>query len=106
MVLMLLLPSGDLSREGPFDAYCAPLDTGDHPLVSNGLPGCHYCMTSYAGTDTADVIRCMAFSCTTPVSRVHRGSGVGSLAEQVTSLLDPDYGSDCIRTMDRIVLAG
>ena len=31
-------PSGDLSQEGPFDAYCAPLDTGDHPLVSNGLP--------------------------------------------------------------------
>ena len=24
--------SCDLSREGPFDAYCAPLDTGDHPL--------------------------------------------------------------------------
>ena len=35
-------PSGDLSREGPFDAYCAPLDTGDHPLVSNDLPGCPY----------------------------------------------------------------
>ena len=26
-----------------------------------------------------------------PVPRVHRGSRVGSLAEQVTSLLDPDY---------------
>ena len=25
--------SCDLSREGPFDAYCTPLDTGDHPLV-------------------------------------------------------------------------
>ena len=32
--------------EGPFDAYCAPLDTGDHPLVSNGLPGFPYRMTS------------------------------------------------------------
>ena len=29
-------PSGDLSREGPLDAYCAPLDTADHPLVSKG----------------------------------------------------------------------
>ena len=26
--------SPDRSREGPFDAYCAPLDTGDHSLVS------------------------------------------------------------------------
>ena len=32
--------SRDRSREGPFDAYYAPLDTGDHPLVSTGLPGC------------------------------------------------------------------
>ena len=47
--------SCDLSREDPFDAYSALLDTGDHPLVSMGLPGCPYRMTSYAGTDTANV---------------------------------------------------
>ena len=47
--------SRDVSREGPFDAYCAPLDTGDHPLVSTGLPGCPYRMTSYAGTNATDV---------------------------------------------------
>ena len=35
-------PTCDVSREGPFDAYCSPMDTGDHPLVSAGLPGCPY----------------------------------------------------------------
>ena len=24
----------DLSREGPFDTYCEPGDTGGHPLIS------------------------------------------------------------------------
>ena len=48
-------PLRDLSREGPFDAYCAPSDTGDHPLISDGLPGCHYRMTSYASADIAYV---------------------------------------------------
>ena len=36
----------DLSREGPFDAFCVPSDTGDHPLISEGLAGCPYRMTS------------------------------------------------------------
>ena len=27
----------DVSREGPFDAYCLPMDTGDSPLVATGL---------------------------------------------------------------------
>ena len=30
----------DLSREGPFDAYCVLADTGSHPLILDGLPGC------------------------------------------------------------------
>ena len=30
----------DVNREGPFDAYCSPMDTGDYPLVNTGLPGC------------------------------------------------------------------
>ena len=37
----------DVSRDGPFDAYCSPMDTGDCPLVSTGLPGCPYRITSY-----------------------------------------------------------
>ena len=28
----------DISREGPFDAYSSPMDTGDNPLVATGLP--------------------------------------------------------------------
>ena len=48
-------PPRDLSREGPLDAFCDPSDTGDHPLISDGLPGCPYRMTSYARTDIADV---------------------------------------------------
>ena len=47
--------SRDMSREGPFDAYCAPLDTGDHPLGSTGLTGRPYRMTSYAGTNATVV---------------------------------------------------
>ena len=43
-------PPRELCREGPFDAYGAPSDTGDHPLISKGLPGCPYRMTSYDST--------------------------------------------------------
>ena len=32
----------NITQEGPFDAYCSPMDTGDYPLVSMGLPGCPY----------------------------------------------------------------
>ena len=46
-------PPRDLSREGPFDVSCA--DTGVHPLMSEGLPGCPYRMTSYDSVDVADV---------------------------------------------------
>ena len=31
----------DVSREGPFDAYCAPTDTGECPLVATGMPAAH-----------------------------------------------------------------
>ena len=44
----------DVSREGPFDAYCSPMDTGDSPLVATGLPGCAYRITSYTGPAVAD----------------------------------------------------
>ena len=46
----------DLSREGPFDAYCVPSDTRSHPLILNGLPGCLYRMTSYLEEDVAEVV--------------------------------------------------
>ena len=36
----------DVSREGPFDAYCSPMDTGDSPLVAMGLTSCPYRITS------------------------------------------------------------
>ena len=39
----------DVSQERPFDAFCAPMDTGDCPLVVTGLPGRPYRITSYTG---------------------------------------------------------
>ena len=45
----------DLSQEGPFDALCVPSDTGNHPLISESLPGCSYRMTSYREEDIAEV---------------------------------------------------
>ena len=44
----------DISREGPFDASATPMDTEDSPLISTGLPGCPYRMTSYTGTALSD----------------------------------------------------
>ena len=44
----------DIFREGPFDAYTSPMDTEDSPLVTTGLPGCPYQITSYTGPDVAD----------------------------------------------------
>ena len=37
----------DIAREGPFDAFASPMDTEDSPLVTAGLPGCPYRITSY-----------------------------------------------------------
>ena len=44
----------DISREGPFDDYCSPMDTGDSPVVATGLPGCPCRITSYTGQAVAD----------------------------------------------------
>ena len=44
----------DLSREGPFDVYCAPSDTGGHPLILDGLSGSPHRMTSYREEDVAE----------------------------------------------------
>ena len=44
----------DISREGPFDGSVTPMDTEDSPLISTGLPGCPYRMTSYMGTAMSD----------------------------------------------------
>ena len=44
----------DISREGPFDASATPMDMEDSPLISTGLPGCPYRMTSYTGTALSD----------------------------------------------------
>ena len=45
----------DLFREGPFDPYCAPADTGNLPLTPTDMPGCRYGMTFYESADVADV---------------------------------------------------
>ena len=44
----------EVSREGPFDAYAATMNTEDSPLVTTGLPGCPYRITSYTGPAVAD----------------------------------------------------
>ena len=44
----------DISREGPFDASASPMDTADGPLISTGLPGCPFRITSYTGTARSD----------------------------------------------------
>ena len=46
--------TSDVSREGPFDAYCAPMDTRYCPLVATGLPGCPYRITSYTRPAVVD----------------------------------------------------
>ena len=38
-----------IAREGPFDAFASPMDTEDSPLVTTGLPGCPYRITSHNG---------------------------------------------------------
>ena len=43
------------SREGPFDAFTEPADTSDHPLISLGLTGCPYRMTTYREEDIAQM---------------------------------------------------
>ena len=48
-------PMPDLSREGPFDQYCAPADTGEPPMTPTGMPGCLYRMTSCESAEVADV---------------------------------------------------
>ena len=54
--LLLGVPSPvALPREGPFDAYCETGDTGEHLLISTGLPGCPYRMTTYREEDVAHV---------------------------------------------------
>ena len=48
-------PPAVLSQEGPFDASVEPNATGDHPLISTGLTGCPYHMTTYRENDLASV---------------------------------------------------
>ena len=48
-------PPAVLSREGPFDASAEPAATSGHPLISVGLTGCHYRMTTYREDDLASV---------------------------------------------------
>ena len=45
----------DFAREGPFDACASPMDMEDSPLVTTGLPGCPYRITSYGGWTVSDM---------------------------------------------------
>ena len=45
----------DITREGPFDAFASPMNTEDSPLVTTGLPGCPYRITSYNGPALSDM---------------------------------------------------
>ena len=48
-------PPAVLAWEGPFHASIEPTATGNHPLISTGLTGCPYRMTTYRGNDIANV---------------------------------------------------
>ena len=45
----------DIAREGPFDTFASPMYTEDIPLVTTGLPGCPYRITSYNGPAISDI---------------------------------------------------
>ena len=74
----------DLFREGPFDAFCVPSDTGSHPLISEGLPGCPYHMTSYQEVDLAPP--------PPTFPRVYRGTRVSSVFGSFSGRMGPDDG--------------
>ena len=42
----------DVSREGPYDVYDVPPESGQSPLVLNSMLGCQYRMTSYDDRDS------------------------------------------------------
>ena len=48
-------PSAFLTREGPFDASTEPAAISNHPLISAGLTGCPYRMTTYREADLTSV---------------------------------------------------
>ena len=84
----------DLSREGPFYAYCVPSDTGSHPLISEGLPGCTYRITSYSEEDIADVEPAFGVHLHHPRFLKHIG------APELACLLGRSP-AEWVRTMDR-----
>ena len=42
----------DVSREGPYDVYDVPPESGQSPLILSSMPGCQYRMTSYDDRDS------------------------------------------------------
>ena len=82
--------SAALSCEGPFDAYCKPGDTGEHPLISNwttrvSLPDDNLPVGG-CGTRRSD-IRSPATSPSIP--RVHRGARVGPVVGSFPGRIGP-----------------
>ena len=45
----------DIAREGSLHAFASPMDTEDSPLVTTGLLGCPYRITSYNGPAISDM---------------------------------------------------
>ena len=68
----------DVSREGPFDAYSSPMDTGDNPLVTTGSRRYKSGVWHAASSP--------------PVSGVYRGAGVGSAVVSFPGVLDTTFG--------------
>ena len=73
----------DNARVGPFDAYASPMDKEDSPLVTTGLPGFPYRLTSYNRPATADVNPAFGLQ----LIGVHLCDGVGSAVVSFTSVL-------------------
>ena len=86
--------SRDVSREGPFNVYCMPSDTGNHPLISEGLPGCPYRMTSYSEEDIADVD--LAFG-----MQLHNPRFLECIGAPESARLLGSAPAELIRTMNR-----
>ena len=80
----------DLSREGPFGAFCVPSDTWGHPLIVEGLPGCPYRMTSYREEDIAEVDPTFGVQLHHP--HFLECIGVSSLLGSVSGRVDPYDG--------------
>ena len=78
----------DVSREGPFDTYASPMDTGHDGL--DGLPVSNYVLHWPGGCKYESGVWHAAAS--PPVSGIYRGARVSSAVESFTGVLDTTFG--------------